>query len=234
MIGAPAVCREEGMDTIAWPEKTGELVMWVEDSRPWNGFRFRPDDIVISTWSKTGTTWVQQIVSQFVFSGRTEISGQFMSPWPDSNFLPDELAMAEAQTHRRFLKTHLPIENLVYSPMAKYVYVARDGRDTFWSWHNHHVNLTAGILEVINSFPDQKGRAYTWPDPDVRQAFLDWLDEDGYPNVSFFDHIRGWWELRHLPNLLLVHFNDLKKDMRGEIERIAAFLEIEVPAEACR
>ena len=44
----------------------------------------------------------------------------------------------EAQTHRRFVKTHLPVDALVYSPKAKYIYIGRDGRDVLWSLYNHH------------------------------------------------------------------------------------------------
>ncbi len=38
--------------------------------------------------------------------------------------------------------------------------------------------------------------------------------------------------MRHLPNVLLVHFEDLKRDMEGEIRRIAAFLAIAPSAAA--
>jgi hypothetical protein len=48
--------------------------------------------------------------------------------------------MVEAQTHRRFLKTHLPLDALVFSPKAKYIYIGRDGRDVVWSMYNHHAN----------------------------------------------------------------------------------------------
>ena len=134
------------MDTVAWPQKTGELVRWIADSRPWNDFRFRPDDIVIATWAKTGTTWTQEIVNQLISLGTAEELGVTRSPWPDAPMWTDALERAEAQTHRRFLKTHLPIENLVYSPRAKYIYVGRDGRDAFWSWHNHHMSFTDGFF----------------------------------------------------------------------------------------
>jgi aryl sulfotransferase len=43
---------------IVWPRKQRELTMWVINSRPWNDFAMRDDDIVIGTWSKAGTTWM--------------------------------------------------------------------------------------------------------------------------------------------------------------------------------
>ena len=65
-----------------------------------------------------------------------------MSPWLDLRVPPKavKLPLVEAQTHRRFLKTHLPVDALRFSPKAKYLYIGRDGRDVVWSMYNHHVN----------------------------------------------------------------------------------------------
>ena len=52
----------------------------------------------------------------------------------------------EAQTHRRVMKSHLPADALVISPRAKYIYVARDGRDVAWSEHNHMHNATDALF----------------------------------------------------------------------------------------
>ena len=216
--------------TVEWPVKQRELIMWVIDSRQWNDFQFRDDDIVIATWAKSGTTWMQQIVGQLIFAGEPDLYCEERSPWPDFRMRPGALERAAAQTHRRYLKTHLPIESLVYSPRAKYIYVGRDGRDCYWSWHNHHSGFTPEMLARINAlYPDQPPVPY--PNPNIRLAFLDWLDRDAYPNWPFWSHVQGWFDARHLPNLKLVHFADLKADLRGEIEKIAAFLEIEVAPE---
>jgi aryl sulfotransferase len=58
--------------------------------------------------------------------------------------------------------------------------------------------------------------------------FLEWLEGDGYPLWSFWESIGSWWEIRHLPNVLLLHFSGLKADLSGEIRRIAMFLDIPV------
>ena len=212
---------------ISWPIKQRELVKWVVDSRKWNDFPLRNDDIVISTWSKSGTNWMQQIVGQLVFNGAAEAYGPDASPWIDFRLSPDELQRAAAQTHRRFLKTHLPIDAIVYSPRAKYIYIARDGRDTYWSWHNHHANFTPEVLAAISAmYPDEPPAGY--PNEDIRLAFLEWLDRDAHPNWPFWSHVQGWFDARHLPNLKLVHFAKLKADLPGEIENIAEFLEIPI------
>ena len=57
--------------------------------------------------------------------------------WLDLRVPPKavKLPVVEAQTRRRFLKTHLPLDALVFSPKAKYIYIGRDGRDVVWSMY---------------------------------------------------------------------------------------------------
>lgn len=69
---------------------------------------------------------------------------------------------------------------------------------------------------------------YTYPNPDILLAFLEWLDTDGFPHGSFWRHVQGWSDARRLPNLKLVHFANPKADLEGQIREIADFLEIAV------
>jgi aryl sulfotransferase len=62
----------------------------------------------------------------------------------------------------------------------------------------------------------------------MRVAFNAWLESDAYPNWPFWSHVQGWFDVRTLPNVALLHFANLKADMEGEIRRLAAFLEIDV------
>ena len=136
--------------------------------------------------------------------------------------------MVEAQTHRRFLKTHLPLDALVFSPRAKYVYIGRDGRDVVWSMHNHHANANRLWYEALNDTPGRVGPPIGPPPADIRRYFREWLEGDGHPFWPFWENVRTWWEFRHLPNVLFVHFANLKRDMPGEMRRIAGFLEIPI------
>jgi aryl sulfotransferase len=43
-----------------------------------------------------------------------------------------------------------------------------------------------------------------------------------------WDNVRSWWAIRDLPNVMFVHFANLKKDLPGEMKRIAEFLEVDV------
>ena len=213
-----------------WPVKTRELHNHHFESTVWNDFAFRDDDIVISTYAKSGTTWVQQIVSQLIFNGVPDLPVAEMSPWLDLRVPPAEVKIAalEAQTHRRFIKTHLPVDALVYSPRAKYIYIARDGRDVVWSMYNHHANANDLWYQVLNDTPGRVGPPIERPPASIHQYFHDWMDRDGHPFWPFWDNIRTWWAIRDLPNVLFLHFETLRRDMPGQIRRIATFLDIPI------
>jgi aryl sulfotransferase len=218
------------MASVAWPAKTREFHNHHFDSTVWNTFRFRDDDIIIATYAKSGTTWLQQIIAQLLFQGADDLPVAEMSPWLDLRVPPNhvKLAALEEQTHRRFIKTHLPVDALVYSSSAKYIYIGRDGRDVVWSMHNHHSNANDLWYQALNDTPGRVGPPIARPPVSVHQYFLEWLDRDGHPFWPFWDNVSSWWDIRALPNLMLLHFEDLRRDLPGQMRRIAAFLNIEV------
>ena len=217
-------------ETTTWPVKSREMHSHHFDSTIWNDFKFRDDDIVISTYAKSGTTWIQQIVAQMLFGGDPDTAVAEMSPWMDLRVPPKDvkLPVVEAQTHRRFVKTHLPVDALVFSPKARYIYIGRDGRDVVWSLYNHHINANAAWYSALNDTPGRVGPPIGPPDADVLAYFREWLARDGFPFWPFWENVRTWWAIRDLPNVLMVHFADLKRDMPGEMRRIAAFLDIPI------
>lgn len=213
---------------VAMPSR--EIHNYAMDSTRWNAFEFRDGDIVIGTWSKAGTTWVQQIVGQLIFEGTEGIPVADLAPWIDMRILPLDkvIAQLEVQTHRRFLKTHLPADALIFSPKARYIYVGRDGRDVVWSWYNHLMRMSPLLYEAFNETPGLVGAPIERPTGDVREFFHAWIDDDAAPVGSFWQNVQTWWDKREAPNVLLTHFNNLQADMAGEIRRIAAFLEIDI------
>jgi aryl sulfotransferase len=214
----------------AWPVKTRELHNHHFDSTIWNGFAFRDDDIIVATYGKSGTTWVQQIVAQLIFQSQDHPPIGELSPWLDLRVPPKEVKLAamEAQTQRRFIKTHLPVDALVYSPRVKYLYIGRDGRDVLWSLYNHHSTATDEWYQALNDAPGRVGPPIPHPPASIVQYFREWLDGDGYPFWPFWENVRSWWDIRELPNLMLLHFSDLKADLPGQMRRIAAFLDIRI------
>lgn len=217
--------------SIQWPEKTRDIHSHHFDSTVWNQFDFRDDDIVIGTYAKSGTTWTQQIVSQLIFNGEEGLNVGEMSPWVDMRIPPMEIKLPAlaAQTHRRFVKTHLPVDALVFSPKVKYIYIARDGRDVMWSMYNHHANGNEEYYKAINETPGLVGPPL--PRYDGRsevEYFREWLEKDGYPWWSFWENVRTWWAIRDLPNVKLIHFQNLRDDLSGEMRGVAEFLEIPI------
>src|SRR6185503_19849782 len=167
------------------------------DSTIWNNFKFSDDDVVIATYAKSGTTWTQQIVSQLIFNGAEGIEVSKLSPWVDLRVMPPEVIAGLAQqTHRRFIKTHLPVDALVFSPKAKYIYIGRDGREVVWSMYNHHANANNFWYEALNDTPGLVGPRIEKPVGDIVEYFRDWLDKDGVPFWPFWENVRSWWEIR--------------------------------------
>lgn len=220
---------------------TRETRSWTTDSRQWAHFKPRPDDIVIATPAKCGTTWMQQIASLLVFQSAEPREIQNASPWIDMRFrgLETMLETIEAQTHRRFLKTHLAFDALPIFDTIRYIHVARDGRDAFMSWHNHSLHYTPQSRELqnITGMADETiGKPLPIPEESPHAFFQVWMTEgpdarlaDDMPAARFFEIERSFWAERRRENLLMVHYNDLKSDLAGEMRRIAAFLEIEIP-----
>jgi aryl sulfotransferase len=187
----------------------------------------RDDDIIIASYAKSGTTWTQQIVGQMIFDGEDIDNLGERSPWVDMRLDRDAaVANLTAQTHRRFLKTHLPTDALPWSPDIRYIYLARDGRDVAWSMHWHFVREPDRFFDEINAISDRVGPRFERPANSEREFYLDWLKHDGQPMPGYWDNIRTWWAVRNLPNVRLIHFSDLKADLPGEIVKLAAFLDI--------
>jgi len=211
------------------------------DSTRWDLFKPRADDIVVATTQKSGTTWTQQIVSLLIFQNE-EPPGPFhdISVYVDMRFSPeDELEKTlEAQTHRRFLKTHLAMDGFPFHPEVKHIFVSRDGRDIAMSLWNMVTHYSKEFRALADTYPGRVGDPFP-PAPDKVEDFLeDWIhrgwfdwEGDGYPYWSQLHTVKTWWEYRHLPNILFVHYNDLLKDLKGEIQRIADYLNIKVSEE---
>ncbi|MBB4742430.1 hypothetical protein BJY16_005889 [Actinoplanes octamycinicus] len=197
----------------------------MNDSTRWQGFALRPGDIVISAPSKCGTTWMQMICALLIF--RTPaLPGPLtsLSPWLDMCLRPvDEVSgTLAAQRHRRFIKTHTPLDGLPWRSDVTYLVVGRDPRDVAVSMNHHRRNLDA---EVIHRLLPGSGRAASRP-PGDRERVLQWF-QDSLPGLVH--HLGQAWERRDDPAVLLAHHADLTRDLDGEMRRIADRLGIAVP-----
>lgn len=227
----------------------------IMDSRRWDGFEPRDDDIVIATFPKCGTTWTQRIVDLLVFQSPDVRPFGRISPWLDATIFnenDEDLATLRAQSHRRYIKSHLPFDALPIWDTVKYIHVGRDGRDQQLSWKNHVEGFRPDFLarigtqamalaaEASGHTGGEAGPAPRGPPPagpeDPRAFVLQWMDEveaalgdEAAFAATFFGFEAGYWRERRRPNLLLVHYDDLKADLAGEMRRISEFLEIDTP-----
>jgi aryl sulfotransferase len=222
---------------------TRETRSWTTDSRRWAYFKPRPDDIVIGTSAKCGTTWMQQIVSLLVFQSPEARDIQNESPWIDMRVRPIEevTERLEAQTHRRFLKTHLEFDALPIYDAIHYIHVARDGRDAFLSWYNHSRHYTPMAIQAQSAAgmaDEEIAKPLPLPGDSIHDFFRVWMTEgpnarlaNDFPAQRYFDIKKSYWAERTRSNLLMVHYNDLLTDLGGQMRRIALFLDIAVREE---
>ncbi|MFI5315396.1 MAG: sulfotransferase domain-containing protein [Myxococcota bacterium] len=198
----------------------------VFDNRRWASFAPRPDDIFVCTPPKCGTTWTQTIIASLLWpDGDAPGSVMAISPWIEFELTPVDAVMAaiESQTQRRFMKSHTPADGIPWFPDAKYVVVARDGRDAFMSMCNHMERFLAGDMLNARAAADGVPPMPAW-DGDVHGFFRYWLEQRMH-----LEHLASFWRLRSDPRVYLLHYNDLKADLAGEMRRLAGWLGISVP-----
>lgn len=207
------------------------------DSRRWDRLEPRDDDVVIVSPYKCGTTWVQAIVAHLVFEGELPAPLSVLSPWLEANDhdLDALVCRLEQQRHRRFIKSHLPLDALPWDRRRRFLYIARDGRDVAMSLWNHYRNWNDQAHTLVSQVPNHRGETFPRPPADLH-TFLDnwlhrgWLDweRDGWPYWSFFHNVQSWWEQRDQPNILMLHYAELQADLPGQISRVASFLGLEI------
>ncbi len=212
---------------------------YLSDSRVWGDFLaqggFVDGDIVVADPFKAGTTWTQRIVQQILHNGDEKDGGlSDTSPWLDSSWgdhaqMLDVLVQQREAGNRRVMKSHLPADALPIAPEGRYVFVGRNGKDLGISFHNYLYNFSESTMSTINRIhAEWSGVATPLVIPEDMQAFFDlWLDTAGYGCCDLLDIMNSWWELRHEPNVLLLHYQQLKDDLRGQIARLAEFFGID-------
>jgi hypothetical protein len=208
-----------------------------DDSGRWDGFDFRRGDIVISTRSKSGTTWVQMICALLVF-GTADLPAPLstLSPWLDHTVEPVEtvLARLDAQQHRRFVKTHTPLDGLPLDERATYVVVGRHPLDMAVSLYHQGDNLDRARIAELTGVPARPSAP--------RRTAHDWLAawtleettalERPDSLVGVLHHLGdAWTRSRTSPNVVLVHYADLLSDLPGQMRRLADVLGVVVPGE---
>ncbi len=231
-----------------------------EDSARWWRFPLRDGDIIVSSRSKSGTTWVQMISLLLVLQTPSlpDTLGQ-LSPWLDWLVRPEAEVreLLGSQHHRRVIKTHTPLDGVPQDPRAIYVVVARHPLDAAVSLYHHSKNLDRERLRALMGRQDATPSSDATPSPDatpssdatvaaagppasslpIREWLLEYVEWDPDPR-QWLDSIPGTmlhladaWARRDDGNVLLVHYDDLRQDLDGSMSRLSRRLGIAVDEE---
>jgi len=195
----------------------------------WRQFPFRSGDIVISTPAKSGTTWLQMICALLIL--RTpDLPAPMtqLSPWLDDMACPrDEVYAALAgQSHRRVIKTHTPLSDIVMAPEATYLVVGRHPLDTAISLYHQSLNVDPprGATGSAGPRPEQEQQV------SPQKWLAHWIEQDssreGQPSSlpGMMWHLSDAWSRRADARVLLFHYEDLSADLSGEMARLGRHL----------
>ncbi|NP_001410596.1 sulfotransferase family 1, cytosolic sulfotransferase 9 [Danio rerio] len=207
----PEIFEFEGISMVEHFTKNWENV---------KNFQARPDDILIATYPKAGTTWVSNILDLLYF-GKEDPKRQTTKPiYKRVPFL--ESCFPEMQsgtelannlpTSPRLIKTHLPVQLVPQSfweKNSRVAYVARNAKDNAVSYfHFNRMNKAQ-------------------PEPGDWNTFLEEFMKGKMVFGSWFDHVCGWWEKKKTyPNLHYMLYEDMAKDIKGEVESLCTFLKL--------
>lgn len=202
------------------------------DNAAWDRFNLRSDDIVVITPPKCGTTWTQSLVLCLIF-GRPgmDVSVDEYSLWLDPGFRDQDalIAILEAQTHRRCIKTHTPLDGVPFDPEVRYVAVYRHPLDAHFSMRRHAANAK------IDPFG---GRFAAGDDPETLARFLEDPPGnemgDGVTLTALAHHFRTLLAVADRPNVILLHYADMKRDLAAEAARLSGFLGYDHPPDRIR
>ena len=168
-------------------------------------FKSRPDDIIISTYAKAGTTWMQQIVHQLRTGGDmdfTEITAAV--PWIEIAFDVGLDIEADQAAPPRAYKSHL---NWTDVPKGcRYIYVVREPKD-----------IAVSLYRFSEGWFFEPG-SISLDDFIEREI----LGEDKTRGV--WAHFASWWPRRLEDDTLFLAYETMKDDPAEAVRQVAAFM----------
>ena len=215
------------------------------DSARWEKFTIRPDDVIITTPSKCGTTWMQTIVGMLLYD-RVELGAPIstISPWLDMLLHSDDevFAILDQQQNRRFIKSHTPLDGIPLRSTVTYIAIARHPLDVALSDLDHGDNMRVEhALELRNAAVGEPDLSDVVREkaPDDPADYLRWfIDNHEPPSGSgpygledYCQQILTYWDEREASNVHLFHYADMWADLDGQMRRVADALGVTVDEE---
>jgi Sulfotransferase domain len=180
-------------------------------------------DVIVATFPKSGTNWMMQIAHQLIYDGKAEFDHiHCVVPWPDpmAPFMRGYAIPLDQADHwktspgqKRVIKTHGRWEDIPHSDEARYIIVIRDPKDVFVSMYHFAKEIVFGraMLKV--------------------ETMVNLFLSDGFMGSTWTESTVGYWAQRNQPNVLIVSFKNMKRDLRGTVIGVAKFLELDVSDE---
>lgn len=200
----------------------------MSDNSRWDSVALRDGDIIITAPSKSGMTWTQRLVALLVFDGPDLPAPMSrVSPWLDQRIRPiDEVAAdLDAQRHRRFIKTHTPLDGLPIDNRVTYICVGRDPRDAAVSMMFHNSNVDTAHLPPEAASVTRSPGFDSWMEGPIQSP-------EGMDSLAAsLHHFGTFWQRREQGGVALFHFADLRTDLVREFMLLAAALEIPLSAD---
>src|SRR3954465_5786684 len=162
----------------------------------------RASDIVIASYAKCGTTWLQQMVHSLRTGGDLDFDDiSRVVPWIETAAdLGLDLDGAQRADPRAFKSP--PFYDQVPTG-ARYVVSVRDPRDALVSGYRFFEGwfFEPGSIDI-----ETLGRA----------RFVE--------GRTYYTHLASWWPHRHDANVLLLAYEQMKDDHEGAVRRVADFI----------
>ena len=210
----------------AQPRRMRDYLGPVTNTDIWDSFTLRPDDVIVCTPPKCGTTWVLNIVMMLIH-GRVvpDAGNREASPWLDAAFRdrPAVAAFLDGLTRRRCIKTHTPLDGIAFDADPAYVVVYRHPIDVHFSMRAHAANMKHKMFEDL--FPDDISAGFsrfvTGPMTDS--------GTDDLTVASIVHHFQQAKARADRGNVQFFHYADLSRDLAGQIKRLAKIMGISLP-----